>query len=87
MLTIKLFISNLFFICMDKKLTITEWAEEDRPREKLMRLGAEALSNAELLAILIGSGSTKESAVAVSYTHLTLPTTARRCRSRWSPYH
>ena len=25
--------------------------------------------------------------VAVSYTHLTLPTTARRCRSRWSPYH
>ena len=24
---------------------------------------------------------------AVSYTHLTLPTTARRCRSRWSPYH
>ena len=33
------------------------------PREKLERLGAEALSNAELLAILIGSGSTKESAV------------------------
>lgn len=45
------------------KLTINHWAEEDRPREKLMRLGAEALSNAELLAILIGSGSTKESAV------------------------
>ena len=47
------------------KLTINQWAEEDRPREKLMRLGAEALSNAELLAILIGSGSTKESAVAL----------------------
>lgn len=45
------------------KLTITQWAEEDRPREKLMRLGAEALSNAELLAILIGSGSPGESAV------------------------
>ena len=45
------------------KLNINQWAEEDRPREKLMRLGAEALSNAELLAILIGSGSTKESAV------------------------
>ncbi len=45
------------------KLTINNWAEEDRPREKLMALGAEALSNAELLAILIGSGSTKESAV------------------------
>jgi len=45
------------------KLNINQWAKEDRPREKLMRLGAEALSNAELLAILIGSGSTKESAV------------------------
>ena len=46
-----------------KKLTINNWAEEDRPREKMASLGAEALSNAELLAILIGSGSTKESAV------------------------
>ncbi len=44
-------------------LTITDWAEEDRPRERLERLGAEALSNAELLAILIGSGTTKQSAV------------------------
>ena len=48
---------------MIDKLNINEWAEEDRPREKLMRLGADALSNAELLAILIGSGSTKETAV------------------------
>ena len=47
----------------EEKLNINQWAEEDRPREKLMRLGAEALTNAELLAILIGSGSTKESAV------------------------
>ena len=46
-----------------EKLNINQWAEEDRPREKMMTLGAEALSNAELLAILIGSGSTKESAV------------------------
>ena len=45
------------------KLSINQWAEEDRPREKLMRLGAQALSNAELLAILIGSGSHDESAV------------------------
>ena len=45
------------------KLNINQWAEEDRPREKLMRLGADALSNAELMAILIGSGNTKESAV------------------------
>ena len=46
-----------------KKLNISQWSEEDQPREKLMKNGAEALSNAELLAILIGSGSTKESAV------------------------
>ncbi len=46
-----------------EKLNINQWAEEDRPREKMMALGTEALSNAELLAILIGSGSTKESAV------------------------
>ena len=45
------------------KLNINEWAEEDRPREKLLRLGATALSDAELLAILIGSGSTRERAV------------------------
>ena len=47
------------------KLNIKQWAEEDRPREKLIAKGAEALSNAELLAILIGSGNTEESAVAL----------------------
>ena len=46
-----------------KKLSINQWPEEDRPREKLMKKGAQALSNAELLAILIGSGTTKETAV------------------------
>ena len=46
-----------------EKLNINQWAEEDQPREKLMRQGAEALSDAELLAILVGSGSTKETAV------------------------
>lgn len=45
------------------KLSINQWAEEDRPREKMMHLGADTLSSAELLAILIGSGSPKESAV------------------------
>lgn len=45
------------------KLNINQWAEEDRPREKMMALGPQALSDAELLAILIGSGSTEESAV------------------------
>lgn len=45
------------------KLSIAQWDEADRPREKLERLGPQALSNAELLAILIGSGSADESAV------------------------
>ena len=48
-----------------EKLNITDWADEDKPREKLMALGAAALSNAELLAILIGSGSTDETAVGL----------------------
>ena len=48
---------------MTERLTITQWAEEDRPREKMMMHGASALSNAELLAILIGSGNAEESAV------------------------
>lgn len=47
------------------KLTINQWAEEDRPREKMMLKGADALSDAELLAILIGSGNTEESAVGL----------------------
>jgi DNA repair protein RadC len=48
---------------MAEKLNINQWAEEDRPREKMMLHGVSALSNAELLAILIGSGSTEDSAV------------------------
>lgn len=47
------------------KLTINQWAAEDRPREKMIQKGAEALSDAELLAILIGSGNTEESAVTL----------------------
>ncbi len=46
--------------------TIKSWAEEDRPREKLMYKGKAALSEAELIAILIGSGTTDLSAVDVS---------------------
>jgi DNA repair protein RadC len=45
---------------------ITNWAEDDKPREKLMLKGKSALSDAELIAILIGSGSRNESAVALS---------------------
>jgi DNA repair protein RadC len=45
------------------KLSIKDWSEEDQPREKLMKLGRQVLSDAELLAILIGSGSRSESAI------------------------
>lgn len=44
-------------------LKITDWAVEDRPREKLIRKGISTLSDAELLAILISSGTRKKSAV------------------------
>lgn len=45
---------------------IKYWAEDDKPREKLMLKGKSALSDAELIAILIGSGSRNESAVELS---------------------
>jgi len=51
---------------MYKKPSIKEWAVEDRPREKLLARGTRSLSEAELLAILIGSGNSKESAVELS---------------------
>jgi len=45
---------------------ITVWSEDDKPREKLMLKGKEVLSDAELIAILISSGSRNESAVSLS---------------------
>ena len=45
---------------------ISSWSEDDKPREKLMLKGKNALSDAELIAILIGSGSRNESAVDLS---------------------
>lgn len=50
----------------ENKISIKAWAEEDRPREKLNAQGRRALSDAELIAILIGSGSRDESAVELS---------------------
>ncbi|RXP63275.1 JAB domain-containing protein [Lutibacter sp. HS1-25] len=50
----------------NKSLSIKAWAEDDRPREKLLLKGKSALSDAELIAILIGSGSRNESAVDLS---------------------
>lgn len=50
----------------DRKLSIKEWAEEDRPREKMMKKGIHTLSNSELLAILFGTGTRNESAVELA---------------------
>lgn len=62
-----IFPENIPFIMEKKeKLVITEWALEDRPREKLMSKGTRALSSAELIAILIGSGNKRETAVELS---------------------
>lgn len=47
-------------------LSIKEWAEDDRPREKLLLKGKHALSDAELMAILLGSGSRNETAVQLA---------------------
>lgn len=47
-------------------LNIKQWAEDDRPREKLLLKGRQALSDAELLAILLGSGSRNETAVQLA---------------------
>lgn len=49
-----------------EKVTIKSWAEEDRPREKLLLQGRRSLTDAELIAILIGSGSRNETAVELS---------------------
>ncbi|CAM1346408.1 RadC family protein [Tenacibaculum crassostreae] len=46
-----------------KKISIKSWALDDRPREKLLLKGKRVLSDAELIAILIGSGNREESAV------------------------
>ncbi len=51
---------------MTQKLPINRWDDEDRPREKLLSKGKGQLSKAELIAILIGSGNTRESAVELS---------------------
>ncbi len=55
----------------DTKNTIKQWALDDRPREKLLLKGPDALSNSELIAILIGSGTSKKSAVDVAKELLT----------------
>jgi len=50
----------------EKRLTIRDWAEADRPREKMLLKGAQSLSDAELLAILIAIGNKNETAVELT---------------------
>ncbi|MFC4095018.1 RadC family protein [Euzebyella saccharophila] len=49
-----------------KSFSIKNWSDDDKPREKLVQKGRSVLSDAELIAILIGSGSRNESAVELS---------------------
>lgn len=51
---------------MKTSITIKSWAESDRPREKLIQLGRHNLSDAELLAILLGTGTASKSALDLS---------------------
>lgn len=51
---------------MNKLQTIKDWNEDDRPREKLLKRGEGALTDAELLAILLGSGNRNETAVGLA---------------------
>ncbi|MBR3302899.1 MAG: DNA repair protein RadC [Bacteroidales bacterium] len=51
---------------MEKRITIKDWSAEERPREKFIAKGAQSMSNAELLAILIGSGNRKFNAVELA---------------------
>jgi DNA repair protein RadC len=48
------------------KITIKDWSVEDRPREKLLKSGIQSLSNAEILALLIGSGTRENNAVEIA---------------------
>ena len=51
---------------IQEKMPISAWAEDDRPREKLMKQGRQVLSDAELIAILIASGNAQETALDIS---------------------
>lgn len=55
-----------------KRLTIKDWAVEDRPREKMLKNGISSLSDAELVAILLRSGNSTETAVALAQRVLSL---------------
>ncbi len=62
--------------------SIKNWAEDDRPREKMLLKGIETLSNAELLAILINNGTRDKSAVDVAKELLTVIFFAPNCNTK-----
>ncbi len=64
---------------------ITQWAENDRPREKLLEKGVSALSDAELIAIILGSGSRNESAVQLAQRILNTAHNSFHKLARFSP--
>ena len=66
------------------KTTIKDWSADDRPREKMLLKGKDALSDAELIAILIGSGNRRESAVDLSKRILTTSRNSLSVLSRLS---
>ena len=67
-------------------LKIKEWALEDRPREKLLYKGIYALSDAELIAILLGSGNNEQSAVDLARDVLKLTITKRKLKENFILY-
>ncbi len=63
-----------FNYTMKKRLSIKEWSKDERPREKLMEKGAESLSDAELIAILVACGTKEESALVQEIFYLSAKT-------------
>ena len=80
------FVEAVQLLCEESPMYIPvqhEAVERERPP---FRLPNPAPNNDRVTRYLLGRGVSL-SAIPVSYTHLTLPTTGIRCRSRWSPYH
>src|SRR5690606_334045 len=69
-----------------KRLTIPKWSESDRPREKLMEQGRRSLSDAELVAILVGSGSKDETALELCKRILSDARNSLNNLSKWEAH-
>ena len=67
---------------LDNSVSIKQWPKEDRPREKLLSRGAEALTDAELIAILLQSGSAGKSALDLAKNLIRIHGNVRRIACR-----